>query len=188
MLWWIPQVKSCRHARKKQSPFMLRTLYARLILYHISPLPALSLSISHDICFVAPPPPNNHPTNPVSHRLTWYINAAAEKRPLQGRKQVTGFDIDGQSCMHGFNTRLICSRGMRAHNWSSILSLKLGEWVFFYVVAVKLEFKFLLFITQPASLFLSLSFFLCSLPQIFSIRAQLLVCVYLGRGSRHQIM
>lgn len=40
---------------EKQKPIhALNT--ALLALYHISPLPALSLSISHDICFVAPLP------------------------------------------------------------------------------------------------------------------------------------
>lgn len=91
----------------------------------------------------------------------------------------------GQSCMYGFYTCLICSRGTRADNWSFILSSKLGKWDF-YVVAVKLGLKSLLFIIQP-SLFLSL-FFSADLSFFFCCTSCMSLCVSTCVGvSRWQL-
>lgn len=131
---------------EEQSPFMLRSLCSPHSLSYFPSSWPFTLNLSwHLFCGAL-----NHP---VSHRLAWYINAVHSS----GRKQASC--TDRQSCMYGFYTSLICSRGMRAHNWSFILSTKWGK-CFFYVVAVKLKFKSLLSIIQT-SLFLPLSSTAC---------------------------
>lgn len=166
MLWWIPQVKSCRCAREaKPIHASIPMLASFSIIFHLF-LAFHSQSLMTSVLWRPQPP-----CLPSS-------GVADQRRPLSGRKQVSC--TDRQSCMYGFYTCLICSRGMRAHNWSFILSSKLGKWVFFNVVAVKVEFKSLLFIIQT-SLFLPLSSTACL--SFFSITTQLVVCIYLGWGG-----
>lgn len=78
-------------------------------------------------------------------------------------QNISPTDTDGQLCVYGSNTCLIRSRGMRVHNSSSILSSKLGKWVF--LCGGCEEFYFVLFRIQPTSL--SLNFFSAACRRFF---------------------
>lgn len=130
ILGWIPQVKSCRRAREVKPIHASNPALASFSIIFPLFLPFHSQSIMTSVLWR--PQPACLPSSGVAYQRRW--------RNVHFQLENKAHALEGQSCMYGFYTCLICSRVRRAHNWSFILSSKLRKWDF-YVVAVKSEFN-----------------------------------------------